>query len=443
MVTPNAHLPDHDGGISDGTITVQQANVIIIRLLQLSLEPLTLAEYLDEVIYVLTATPWLPIRNMGAIFLWHEQDQHLKLAAHVNLTPEHLALCHTIRLGQCHCGQAALSRQMIVTDGLNAQHVIPQQALGEHRDCCIPLGTEEQIWGVLNLYPLPNHHFNEQEFTFLRAISSTLTSAIIRFDQELRLKEAASKAEEDARQIAKQNEELLAADRLRAAVEHISRHDLKTPLTGIISFADMLLERQDLDDDLRKGLEIILNSGYRSLHMINLSLYLFQMEQGTYQLNAEMIDLIPVINNIFRELAQQINKMKIIVNITLNGRPVEKRDRFLFLGEELLAYSMMANLIKNAVEASQAGMAITVALSSTLSHACIQINNAQPVAPQIKETFFQKFITHGKKYGTGLGTFSAKLIAETLKGSITMSSSQTAGTTITILLPLPQRPRQE
>lgn len=440
MVTPSTSSSDHGGGIPDSTITVQQANVIIIRLLQLSLEPLTLTEYLDEVIYVLTATPWLPIRNMGAIFLWHEQDQHLKLAAHVNLTPEHLALCHTIRLGQCHCGQAALSRQMIVTDGLNDQHVISQKNMGDHRHCCIPLSTEEQVWGVLNLYPLPNHRFSEQEFTFLRAISSTLTSAIIRFDQERQLKEATSKAEEDAHQIAKQNEELLAADRLRAAVEHISRHDLKTPLTGIISFADMLLERQDLDNDLRKCLGIILDSGYRSLHMINLSLYLFQMEQGTYKLNAETIDLIPVINNILRELAQQIEKIKIVVNVTLDGRPVEKKDRFLFLGEELLAYSMMANLIKNAVEASQTGMDITVALSSTLSRACVQINNSQPVPSQIKDTFFQKFITYGKKYGTGLGTFSAKLIAETLKGSITMSSSQTEGTTITIFLPLPQQP---
>ncbi|MBF0147245.1 MAG: GAF domain-containing sensor histidine kinase [Magnetococcales bacterium] len=424
-------------GSSETTMTVQQINVIINRLLQLSLEPLSLSEYLDEVIYLLTAAPWLPIQNKGAIFLWDEQAGCLQVMAHVNLSPDHLALCQNIDLGQCLCGLAARSRKIIISDGVDQQHQLRPLGLEEHRDCCIPLYTEDRILGVLHLYPIPDHVFNEQDLTFFRAISSTLASAIIRFGQEEALKSAKAKAEEDARRLILQHEELLAADRLRASVEHITRHDLKTPLAGIVSFADMLLEQPDLDDTTRKGLAIILESGYRALHMVNLSLYLFQMEQGTYQLNQEPIDMVSVINKILRELAQQIERARTPIKIFLQDHPLEKGNRFFFLGEELLAYSMMANLIKNAVEASKPGQTITIRMLPTPPWARIEIHNVQPVDPRIRDRFFEKFVTSGKKFGTGLGTYSAKLIAETLKGSITMVSSETEGTTLTIVLPIP------
>ncbi|HIJ82598.1 MAG: Histidine kinase [Magnetococcales bacterium] len=437
-MTKTSEQPSIHGETSDTTMTVQQVNVIINRLLQLSLEPLSLEEYLDEVIFVLTAAPWLPIQNKGAIFLWDEKSNHLKLTAHINLSPDHVAQCQSVKLGQCLCGQAALSRQIINSHKMGDRHEIRPSDLQEHGDCCIPLRTEERILGVLNLYPLPDHRFNDQELTFLRAITSTLTSAIIRFDQEQQLKAAKAKAEADARQLARQHGELLEADRLRASVEHITRHDLKTPLAGIVSFADMLLERPDLDEEMRNFLRIILESGYRSLHMINLSLYLFQMEQKTYELKQEKIDLVPVIHTILRELTQQIKRSQANVAILLHGRPLEKGDQFLFLGEELLAYSMMANLIKNAVEASKPGQEIKVTMTITPPHACIEIHNPQPVDPQIRTRFFEKFVTSGKKLGTGLGTYSARLIAETLKGSITMSSTEAEGTTITIRLPSSQ-----
>ncbi|MBF0421358.1 MAG: HAMP domain-containing histidine kinase [Magnetococcales bacterium] len=289
----------------------------------------------------------------------------------------------------------------------------------------------------MHLYPLPKYQFNEQELTFFRAIASTLSNAIIRFHQEEQLKQAKIRAEENALQLARQHEQLLAADRLRASVEHITRHDLKTPLAGIVSFADMLLEQPNLDDGTRKNLKIILDSGYRALHMINLSLYLFQMEQGTYILHPVAIDAVPLILKIFGELTHQIERFHLNIVINLNGRILQKEDRFIFLGEELLTYSMLANLIKNAVEASSQGQTITVTLTNFPGEANMAIHNRKPVDPTIRDKFFDKFVTSGKAYGTGLGTYSAKLITATMGGTIAMSSSEADGTTVTIRLPAP------
>jgi two-component system sensor histidine kinase/response regulator len=58
------------------------------------------------------------------------------------------------------------------------------------------------------------------------------------------------------------------------------------------------------------------------------------------------------------------------------------------------------------------------------------------VPPDIREHFFDKFSTSGKLGGTGLGTFSARLIAQTQHGDIAMQTSDTDNTTtVTVTLP--------
>jgi signal transduction histidine kinase len=63
------------------------------------------------------------------------------------------------------------------------------------------------------------------------------------------------------------------------------------------------------------------------------------------------------------------------------------------------------------------------------------IENMGAVPAELHETFFDKYATSGKATGTGLGTYSAKLIAQTQQGDITMHSSQEQGTTLTVTLP--------
>ena len=58
------------------------------------------------------------------------------------------------------------------------------------------------------------------------------------------------------------------------------------------------------------------------------------------------------------------------------------------------------------------------------------------IPESIRGRFFQKFATAGKPGGTGLGAYSAQLIARTLGGTVDFRSSEEAGTTITVSLPL-------
>jgi len=67
-------------------------------------------------------------------------------------------------------------------------------------------------------------------------------------------------------------------------------------------------------------------------------------------------------------------------------------------------------------------------------YASILIHNNGVVPEEIRETFFNKYITAGKSGGTGLGTYSSALLAKTQKGKIFMKSSSEDGTTLIVKL---------
>ncbi|SLM31927.1 putative Histidine kinase [Desulfamplus magnetovallimortis] len=234
-------------------------------------------------------------------------------------------------------------------------------------------------------------------------------------------------------------------------VERITRHDMKTPLNSIIGFPEILLQDNYLAPLLHNEhielIQSIKKSGYIMLNMINLSLDMLKMENNTYTLKAVNVDVLEVIRKIISDLRYLANMKNIIFDILIKDKSdSDYGDSFEILGEELLCYSMFANIIKNAVEASPEKEKITITFSKNLSKdfsgsnlkqdqfALISIHNYGVVPLSIKETFFDKYATSGKKGGTGLGTYSAKLMAETLGGSISMTTDDAKGTVISVLL---------
>ncbi|WP_052813202.1 hybrid sensor histidine kinase/response regulator [Desulfonatronum thioautotrophicum] len=227
---------------------------------------------------------------------------------------------------------------------------------------------------------------------------------------------------------------------LKADVERLTRHDLKGPLGGIIGLTDMLLHQSGAAQntlDWVDTLGMIRDSGHAMLHQINLSLDLFNMEQGTYILSPMPIDIPALIRETLPQIEQHIRMRQLQVDIRIDGRPMTGDERFFVLGEKLLCLSMLSNLLKNAAEASSQGGTITFNLHALANDAQISLHNSLPVPAAIRNRFFEKYVTAGKRHGTGLGAYSAALIAKTLGGTISMDSSEEQGTTITVVLPRP------
>jgi sensor histidine kinase regulating citrate/malate metabolism len=125
---------------------------------------------------------------------------------------------------------------------------------------------------------------------------------------------------------------------------------------------------------------------------------------------------------------------QIAIKIQVENQDDNENQSFPILAEQSLCYSLFANLIRNAIEAASHNDTIAVAMRYENNQGVISITNPGSVPESIRDTFFAKYSTAEKPHGTGLGTYSAKLMAETQKGSIKMSTDSEK-TCLTVRLP--------
>lgn len=235
-------------------------------------------------------------------------------------------------------------------------------------------------------------------------------------------------------ELERQNEILLENVRLREQVEAIGRHDLKNPLMVVMSVSDALLGDPALSERKKELLKMARQAGFRILEMINRTIDLYKMEKGVYVLEPSTVDVFRLIEQMKAAFGRLMEDKGLQWELSIRGKAPAEVETFHVKGEELLVYSLLANLIKNAIEASPKGGRISISLQER-SSAVIAIHNMGTIPESIRPRFFEKFATAGKEGGTGLGAYSAKLITRTLGGSIEAETSEESGTTIRVELP--------
>jgi CheY-like chemotaxis protein/nitrogen-specific signal transduction histidine kinase len=230
-----------------------------------------------------------------------------------------------------------------------------------------------------------------------------------------------------AERLQQQNAALAENARLREDVERMSRHDLKTPLNSIIGVARLLAEDASLQAEHRELLAITERAGYRMLEMVNLSLDLSRMELGTYDFRPQAVNVVDVVARVMLDLHGLAESSGVRVRLDQAfSRPVYAR------AEELLCYSILANLLKNAIEATPAGGIVRVGIVPG-EPVQLRLRNPGRVPDAVAGCFFDKYVTAGKSGGTGLGTYSARLMARVQEGELDMATGDD-GTVLTLSL---------
>jgi len=228
-------------------------------------------------------------------------------------------------------------------------------------------------------------------------------------------------------------------ERLRDDVHRMMRHDLKSPLIGIIGLIGLLLKSKNLTDKQDSAARMIQELGERMLGFIDRTRDLFQMEQGNYTLKPQEVNILSVLQRIKKTLKPLALKRNTDSVFTIYGQPTHLKVEYMILCEEALVEIMFANLIKNAIEASPEGGTIRISIDtverSGQSFHSIDIHNTGVVPMEICENFFKPYTTSGKDGGTGLGTHNALLVARTHKGDIRFTTSEDEGTHVTVHLP--------
>jgi PAS domain S-box-containing protein len=225
------------------------------------------------------------------------------------------------------------------------------------------------------------------------------------------------------------------AEALREDVERMARHDLKTPLNAVINLPQVVLADENLPEEHAECMRMIQDAGYRMLDMINLSLNLYRMECGTYQFTPRPVDLLPLLRRVIVDLQSLASAKAVPVRLLVGEELADGASCSLSCvvrGEELLCYSMFANLIKNAIEATPDGGRPVTVLCFQGSEQRVSIHNQGVISAEMKDKFFVKYATAGKQGGAGLGAYSAWLIAKTHNARIAVSSSEQEGVTVSV-----------
>ncbi|MBK6905952.1 MAG: hybrid sensor histidine kinase/response regulator [Rhodocyclaceae bacterium] len=220
------------------------------------------------------------------------------------------------------------------------------------------------------------------------------------------------------KQLQAEYDAMLMLAQLREDVEMITRHDIKSPLAGIMTLVQPLIEEQGLSADHTERLRLIEEMALQALDVVNLTTELYKIETGIFVLVAQPVLLGDILRRVVDIAKSTFAVKQLQLSLELGGATPETLQA---LGDPLFCYSILQNLIKNACEASPDGGTISVSLTNE-DPLKIIISNTGAVVADIRERFFEKFVTAGKAGGTGIGTYSAKLLIEAQGGHIRMKA---------------------
>ncbi|CAK0759862.1 histidine kinase [Gammaproteobacteria bacterium] len=260
----------------------------------------------------------------------------------------------------------------------------------------------------------------ERELERQNAELKRMNDALKASERMLEGRVAQRTAELDEKNIA-----LMQAIRSREDSERIARHDLKTPLGSIAAASTLLRGSRTINTDEEMLLGMIENAANRALGMVNLSLDLYRMENGTYVFRPLSVDLAGVVLAVVQDLKIHGMSKSVVIQVSGHESPM------LAVADASLCYSIVSNLMKNAVEAAPEHSTVQVVLQDG-PRIRLRIHNAGAVPLALRDRFFEKYATEGKVGGTGLGTYSARLMARVQGGSLVMETADELGTSLTL-----------
>lgn len=219
----------------------------------------------------------------------------------------------------------------------------------------------------------------------------------------------------------------------KIGIERVIHHDLKTPLNTILGFPDLMLEDSTFSDENKLYLNLIKNAGQNMLNLINLSQDLYKIEKGTYQFNKKKCHVFSILEQISIDLEYLQKEKQSVMEFFYNGKPLSGTTEVLLHTEKTLLYMILTNLIKNAFEATPRKNNIKVDIKDG-SVFSLSISNKGEIPHEIRDNFFEKYVTSGKKKGNGLGTYSAKLMSLAIGADLKLESSAEKGTILTFIM---------
>ncbi len=252
-----------------------------------------------------------------------------------------------------------------------------------------------------------------------------------------------SDAKHAERALIEKNEALEDADRVKTAfISHVS-YELRTPLTNIIGFSELLASPivGPLTEKQRDYLNDIRLSGRTLLAIIDDILDLATIDAGTIELKLSPVKVRDVIDQAVQGVEERLKQNDVVLDIAIEPGIDE------FVADGRRVTQMLYNLLSNAIGFSDVGGKIELGCSRDSAMISFTVTDQGVGIPaDYQQAVFDRFESrpHGSGHrGAGLGLSIVKSLAELHGGTVTLDSAPGRGTCVKLSLPLKQTPETD
>jgi signal transduction histidine kinase len=320
-----------------------------------------------------------------------------------------------------------LDEKQLYEDSKHMKRSADAWAQGFRSLAVAPLINEEQIIGGISLRSLKPHAFGVREVHLIERIANQIAGTI-----------AISILRKQQHDLIRKREALEAATAARTEFLSMITHELKTPLTSVTAFSDILARNRNdnLKDRETDQVKVIQRNSRRLQEMIDDLLDLSRMESGRFQLSKAPFSFTEVIDETKEQAASILEARNQRLVVESSGAGVEIN------GDRSKLIQVLTNLITNASKYSPDGTVIEVAVNVIDRQLCVEVRDDGYGLPDDDiEVLFEAFRrgtgeATAKAPGTGIGLFVSKQIVEGHDGTIALRPRDGNGTIASFTIPV-------
>jgi signal transduction histidine kinase len=244
------------------------------------------------------------------------------------------------------------------------------------------------------------------------------------------------------RALTEKNDALERASRLRDEFVHHVSYELRSPLTNVIGFTQLLGDETvgALNPRQREYAAHIMRSSSALLAILNDILDLASIDTGALELSPDMVDIRETIEAAARGIEDRLAESSL--NLEIDA----PHDLGGFVADGKRVRQILFNLLSNAVGFSSPGQTIRVSARKAAGQVILQVSDeGRGIPPEVKEKVFDRFESHtlGTRHrGVGLGLSIVRSFVELHGGRVDLVSHPGAGTTVICILPTDGAPRR-
>lgn len=236
-------------------------------------------------------------------------------------------------------------------------------------------------------------------------------------------------------QIAKNLENLEREKQIRQEFFTNASHELKTPLTSIRGYSELLRQHAITDpDQIDHCLDCVLKESDHITKLINDILTISKLEAKDYVVQKSHIKLKDLLENVLNSLSVQAKAMNLDIDASCENVTVYANLDHI--------QGILYNLISNAIKYNKPNGKIIIIIKERLDNILIKVmDTGIGISKEDQEKVFQRFYRVDKQRskivaGTGIGLAIVKHIVQFYNGSISLKSKENEGTSIEISLPI-------